>query len=100
MDEMCKRALSAALEKDDRAWHAFEQRTDQSSGSLQTSDIPFPDSFKWPHFDDFMMKESQRNSGDPVEMFRTLARRWHPDKFKQKFAMRLDPAHHDEIVGR
>jgi len=84
--------FSRLWKEHDQAWATFEESI-KKGGSCEANikycDVPFPQNA--------LMKQSQ-SAEDPEQTFRTLARRWHPDKFKQRFGSKLHRPHSDRIL--
>jgi len=76
------RDAQQARQADEKRWAQFET----SSGEIDDLQVPYPS------------KEKHVYADMPKDQFRTLALRWHPDKFEAKYGPRLCPAQHNDIM--
>ncbi len=94
-----------ALDDDDQggreeSFEAYEERWcafESSDARVAARDIPWPRSGAW------LLRALERalpSHDDPKRAHRTLAKRWHPDKFIQRFGARVDAREREAIELR
>lgn len=75
-----------AWERDQARWKTFEELVKSPGCRIREEDVPFP---------------SQVGiRGLTKDQFKTLALRWHSDKFESRFGERLEPTHRERILIR
>ena len=83
------------MEEHERAWTSFERRVaSEASRPVTLADVPWPRSGAW------LIRESLGDDEDVARAHRAFARRWHPDKFTQRFGRALAPDEREDIVSR
>lgn len=83
-----------SFEAYEERWCAFE-RSDEAH--VAARDIPWPRSGAW------LLRALERalpSTDDPKRAHRALAKRWHPDKFIQRFGARIDAREREAIESR
>jgi len=81
------------FEEHEARWSAFEADV----GRITLRDIPWPRSGSW------LLRALERalpSNDDPKRAHRALAKRWHPDKFVQRFGTRIDEHEKPAIDAR
>ena len=87
---------AAAAAEHERAWRAFEARMATDGAFVAThDDVPWPRSGAW--IVRFALRDAD---ADVARVARALARRWHPDKFAQRFGGSLDARDRERIIAR
>ena len=71
----------------ERQWKELERNQCER---LRLSDIPFPEPFE--------MRDVLQHLGGGKKAFNKLALRFHPDKFRQRFGVRLDASEREGIL--
>ena len=61
---------------------------------IRLADIPFPEDLT------FTAHITMRDTKERRDAFKMLVRRWHPDKFSQRYGAKLCPVEKDEIIAR
>lgn len=85
---------AAARARDLEAWRSFVQRPAEV-GSIDIDDVPFP------NLGDDKPLPGAEDLGLELKLaVRDLQRRWHPDKFLQRFGTSLVPSSRDSILKR
>jgi len=83
------------MEEHERAWTSFERRVaSEASRPVTLADVPWPRSGAW------LIRESLGDDEDVARAHRAFARRWHHDKFTQRFGRALAPDEREDIVSR
>ena len=103
--ESCVSGCGDALDDDDQSgreesFEAYEERWcafESSDARVAARDIPWPRSGAW------LLRALERalpSHDDPKRAHRTLAKRWHPYKFIQRFGARVDARERETIELR
>lgn len=79
--------VQTQIDSDNSSWNEFET----IPGIISLESIPFPPPDVLTCAWDSSMRET---------WFKTLARRWHPDKFDARFGSRLEPMQKEEILRK
>ena len=85
------KALEEGIKANDEAWLALEDGV--SSRPITLADVPeLPDSI--------LCCDGVPSDESRTARYKTLVKRWHPDKFTQKFSRRLRPQDREEVLAR
>lgn len=86
----------ASAVEHDAAWRAFEARVVGNPSFVVTyADVPWPPSGEW------LAREALRtDDADVSRASRAIAKRWHPDKFIQRFGAALLERDRERIAAR
>ena len=76
----------------EQAWARFEARAASEAYIIKTEDVPFVTTAS---LQQQLPPMSQRQ-----DMFKKLAKRWHPDKWRQRYSQKMAHADRDEIMHR
>jgi len=87
------------LDAHERAWLNFERRFESSGSPVTLNDVPWPPSGAW-----LLRQLEETFRGEESEeaikrAHKAIARRWHPDKFAQRFGRLLDARERDQIIA-
>ena len=86
---------SEARSRDSEAWNTFASSFAAGSKvALSAADVP------WPCLGHPLPGVSELQPQELKVLVRALQRRWHPDKFKQKFGSFLDVSEKGAVLGR
>lgn len=92
--------LGVTLDAHERAWLNFERRVESSGSPATLNEVPWPPSGAWL----LRQLEETYRGEEPNEAIKrahkAVARRWHPDKFAQRFGRLLDARERDQIIAR
>lgn len=92
--------LGVTLDAHERAWLNFERRVESSDSPATLNEVPWPPSGAWLLR---QLEETFRGEAPDEAIKRAhkaIARRWHPDKFAQRFGRLLDARERDQIIAR
>ena len=82
--------LSPSLMNTEKLWRKFEADPPEC---IAEADVPFPDEAS-------IRILGKLNWKDKSKSFNKLAKRWHPDKFTQRFGLKLNNLERDSIMER
>ena len=81
--------LKAKAQRSENDWASFERTTPRL---VRMRDVPFPE--------ETVLRAMAQELGGGKKAYQTLAMRWHPDKFAQKFGSAIDEKERDAIYDK